>query len=143
MIIFKNPNLCRNNMLRVRLKRKKKAAWFEDEESGKRFKKSGFGLKVIGKGQDKTKVNKPVYKLTFQFVDPVQPYVRNDAESKDEKEIYPSFTRIVSKNAFSRLSVGSSASAYLYMPYKGRNWYFSFASLKNRRDYKRGIELKL
>ncbi len=130
-------------MLKVKLKKSKRVDWFEDEEYGITFKRASFKLRVIGKGQDKTKVNKPVYKMTFRFLDPVQPYIRTDSDSGAEKELSPLFTRIVSKNAFSRLSVGSSASAYLYMPYKGRNWYFSFSSLKNRRDYKRGIELKL
>ena len=130
-------------MLKLKLRRKKKATWLKDKETGKKFKKSDFNLKIIGKSQDKNRSNNPLYFMTFQFVDLVLPYLRNDAESGDEKEIYPLFSRIVSKNIFSRLSIGDPATASLYMSHRGRNWYFSFSSLKNMRDYKRGIELKL
>ncbi|MEK6936886.1 MAG: hypothetical protein AABW58_02335 [Nanoarchaeota archaeon] len=130
-------------MLKLNLRRKKKAAWFEDEETGKKFKKSGFDVTVVGKSQDKNKSGNPVYLVCFQFLDPVQPYTRNDSESGDKKETYPLFTRVVSKNLFSRLSLSDKVTASLYMSYRGRNWYFSFPSLKNMRDYRRGIELKL
>ena len=130
-------------MFKLRLKERKRTEVLKDEESEKIFRKAHFKMKVVGKSQIQAlKRNK--YSFNLEVIDPdVKSYTKVDEESQDIKNFSDIFERKVTKRQYSRSNLGNYVNVFLYRANRGSNWYFSFASMKNRKSTKSGIELKI